>query len=195
MIQIQDTMLSFDIFEEQFVCDLCKCKGQCCIDGDSGAPLTAEEHKAIEAILPQIWDKLSPKAQALIEEQGISYVDHDGELVTSIINGEECVFTYFDEEGICKCAIDTAFREGKIDVQKPISCHLYPIRLRTYPTFTALNYDRWSICRPAVKLGRKAGVPIYQFLREPLIRRFGEAWYDEVCEAARLLEAERRDDK
>ena len=188
MIQIANTLLSDDIFEAQFICDLCKCKGQCCVDGESGAPLTREEHDKIEEILPVIWDDLSPKAQQLISEQGISYNDTDGELVTSIVNGEECVFTYYDENGICKCAIDTAYREGRIAVQKPISCHLYPIRLTDYANYTAINYHQWSICRPAVKLGRKEGVPLYRFLREPLIRRFGEEWYNEVCEAATLLE-------
>lgn len=188
MIQIANTLLSDDIFEAQFICDLCKCKGQCCVDGESGAPLTREEHDQIEVILPVIWDDLSPKAQQLISEQGISYNDTDGELVTSIVNGEECVFTYYDENGICKCAIDTAYREGRIAVQKPISCHLYPIRLTDYANYTAVNYHQWSICRPAVKLGRKEGVPLYRFLREPLIRRFGEEWYNEVCEAATLLE-------
>lgn len=188
MIQIANTLLSDEIFEAQFICDLCKCKGQCCVDGESGAPLTREEHDQIQAILPEIWDDLSPKAQELISEQGISYTDTDGELVTSIVNGEECVFTYYDENGICKCAIDTAYREGRIAVQKPISCHLYPIRLTDYADYTAVNYHQWSICRPAVKLGRKEGVPLYCFLREPLIRRFGEEWYNEVCEAATLLE-------
>lgn len=186
MIQIDNTLISDDLFEEQFICDLCKCKGQCCVDGESGAPLTREEHDLIQSILPEIWDDLSPKAQELITRQGIAYNDTDGELVTSIVNGEECVFTYFDENGICKCAIDTAYREGRIPVQKPISCHLYPIRLTDYPDFTAVNYHRWSVCRPAVKLGRKEGVPLYRFLREPLIRRFGESWYNKVCEAATL---------
>lgn len=190
MIQIQNTILSDDIFEENFICDLRKCKGQCCVDGDSGAPLTKEENDDIQRILPKIWNELSPKAQNVIEKQGISYVDYDGELVTSIIDREECVFTYFDSDGICKCVIDTAFREGRIDVQKPISCHLYPIRLQEYSDFTALNYHRWSVCRPAVKLGNEEGVAIYQFLKEPLIRKFGQEWYDEVCEAAKLLKKE-----
>ncbi len=155
MIQIANTLLSDDIFEEQFICDLCKCKGECCVAGESGAPLTEEEFEQINAILPDIIDDLPPKAQKLIAAQGIAYTDTDGELVTSIINGEECVFAYFDENGICKCAIDTAYREGRIPVQKPVSCHLYPIRLTDYADFTAVNYHRWSICRPAVKLGRK----------------------------------------
>ncbi|MDO5522638.1 MAG: DUF3109 family protein [Bacteroidia bacterium] len=190
MIQIQNTILSEDIFEEHFICNLTKCKGACCVEGDSGAPLEQEEFEQIKSILPEIWDGLSPQAQQLIQAQGIAYTDYDGELVTSIINGRECVFTYFDEDGTCKCSIEKAFREGRTSVQKPISCHLYPIRLQKLSEFTAVNYNRWSICRPAVKCGKKEGVRIYQFLKEPLIRKFGEAWYDEVCEVAKLLKEE-----
>lgn len=187
MIQIQNTLISDDIFEEQFICDLCKCKGQCCVEGESGAPITREEFDKINEILPEIRKDLSPKALELIERQGIAYTDTDGELVTSIIEGKECVFARFDANGVCKCAIDSAFREGRISVQKPISCHLYPVRLHEYADFTAVNYHRWSVCQPALKLGRKEGVPLYRFLREPLIRKFGEEWYGEVCEAAVLL--------
>lgn len=187
MIQIKDTLISEDIFETCFVCDLGKCKGMCCVEGDAGAPLTHEEYEAIKDVLPEIWDGLSPKARELIEKQGIAYIDDDGELVTSIIKGRECVFTYFDADGVCRCAIDNAFREGRISVQKPISCHLYPIRLRKYDDFTALNYDRWSVCRPALRLGKKTGIKLYQFLKEPLIRKFGEEWYQEVCQIAELL--------
>jgi hypothetical protein len=187
MIQIKDTLISEDVFETCFVCDLGKCKGMCCVEGDAGAPLTHEEYEAIKDVLPKIWDDLSLKARELIEKQGIAYIDDDGELVTSIIKGRECVFTYFDADGVCRCAIDNAFREGKISVQKPISCHLYPIRLRKYDDFTALNYDRWSVCRPALRLGKKTGIKLYQFLKEPLIRKFGEEWYQEVCQIAELL--------
>lgn len=187
MIQIQNTLISDDIFEEQFICDLCKCKGQCCVEGESGAPITKEEFDRMNEILPEIRKDLSPKALELIDKQGIAYTDTDGELVTSIIEGKECVFARFDEDGICKCVVDSAFREGRISVQKPISCHLYPIRLHEYADFTAVNYHRWSVCRPALKLGRKEGVPLYRFLREPLIRKFGEEWYREVVEAATWL--------
>lgn len=187
MIQIKDTLISEDVFETCFVCDLGKCKGMCCVEGDAGAPLTHEEYEAIKDVLPKIWDDLSLKARELIEKQGIAYIDDDGELVTSIIKGRECVFTYFDADGVCRCAIDNAFREGKISVQKPISCHLYPIRLHKYDEFTALNYDRWSVCRPALRLGKKTGIKLYQFLKEPLIRKFGEEWYQEVCQIAELL--------
>lgn len=187
MIQVQDTIISDEIFKECFICDLCKCKGQCCVDGESGAPLLQEEFEQIQRILPQIWDDLSDKAKKLIDKQGIAYTDYDGELVTSIINGEECVFTFFDSDGICKCAIDNAYRDGKIDVEKPISCHLYPIRINQYKDYAAVNYHRWSVCKPAVDLGNKEGVKIYQYLKEPLIRRFGKDWYHEVCEAAEYV--------
>ena len=187
MIQIKDTLISEDVFETCFVCDLGKCKGMCCVEGDAGAPLTHEEYEAIKDVLPEIWDDLLPKARELIEKQGIAYIDGDGELVTSIIKGRECVFTYFDADGVYRCAIDNAFREGRISVQKPISCHLYPIRLHKYDEFTALNYDRWSVCRPALRLGKKTGIKLYQFLKEPLIRKFGEEWYQEVCQIAELL--------
>ncbi len=187
MVQIQHTILSDDIFEEQFVCDLCKCKGQCCVDGESGAPITHEERKLIESILPEIWNDLTQDAREVIDAQGISYVDYDDEMVTSLVDGRECVFAYYDKSGICKCAIDTAYREGRTAVQKPISCHLYPIRLNEYDEFTAVNYHRWSVCRPAVEMGRLEGVSLYRFLREPLIRKFGKEWYEEVCKVAEML--------
>ena len=188
MLQIEDTIISMDVIESQFICDLNKCKGQCCVDGDAGAPLEKEENDQINEILPLIWDDLSPEAQALIEKQGISYKDYDGELVTSIIKGKECVFTYFDDNGVCKCAIDNAYRDGRISVQKPISCHLYPIRLQKYRDFTAVNYHRWSICEPAVKFGKNEGVKLYQFLKEPLIRKFGEKWYESLEEGVKAIE-------
>ena len=191
MLQIDDTIISMDVIEKHFICDLCKCKGQCCVDGESGAPLEKDENENINEILPIIWDELSPKAQDLIKEQGISYEDYDGELVTSIINGQECVFTYFDEDGVCKCVIDKAYREGRISIQKPISCHLYPIRLQKYREFTAVNYHNWSVCKPALKLGKKEGVALYQFLKEPLVRKFGEVWYEDLCNAVKLMEEEK----
>ena len=193
MLQIDDTIISLDVIESQFICDLCKCKGQCCVDGESGAPLEKDENDKINEILPVIWDELSPEAKALIEVQGISYKDYDGELVTSIIKGEECVFTYFDEDGVCKCVIDKAYREGRITVPKPISCHLYPIRLQKYPNFTAVNYHKWSVCKPAVELGEREDVELYKFLKEPLIRKFGEKWYNELCDTVELLEKEKKE--
>ena len=180
MIQIDETIISLDLLDEKFVCDLASCKGICCIEGDDGAPLELEEVKIIDDILPLIWDDLTDKSKAVIQKQGISYIDDDGEPVTSIVNGAECVFTYTDSTGICKCAIEKAFREGKTDFYKPISCHLYPVRLQKYEEFTAVNYHRWSVCNCARKLGGKLKIPVYQFLKEPLIRKFGTEWFEQL---------------
>lgn len=187
MLQIDDTIISFDLLEEEFICDLISCKGACCIEGDDGAPLELEEVKIIEDLLPIIWNDLTPVSQKLIKKQGVSYIDSDNEPVTSIVNGAECVFTYTDESGICKCAIEKAYREGKTDFYKPISCHLYPVRLQKYDQFTAVNYHRWSVCNCARTLGKKEGLAVYKFLKEPLIRRFGSAWYDQLEIAANEL--------
>ena len=180
MLQIDDTIISLELLEECFVCDLNSCKGICCIEGDDGAPLEEAEVKIIEDLLPVIWDDLSEASKSVISKQGVSYIDQDGEPVTSIVNGAECVFTYTDELGVCKCAIEKAFREGKTNFYKPISCHLYPVRLQKYDEFTAVNYHRWSVCGCARKLGGKLGVPVYQFLKEPLIRRFGHEWFEQL---------------
>lgn len=184
MIQIDDAIVALDIIEECFICDLTVCKGACCIEGESGAPLEKEEVKILEEILPAIWNDLSQKAKDIIKKQGVAYKDLDGDMVTSIINGKDCVFTCYDEYGTCKCAIEKAYKEGKIDFYKPVSCHLYPIRLQQYKDFTAVNYHRWMVCKAAVVSGRNKDVRIYQFLKEPLIRKFGEAWYNELCIAA-----------
>jgi hypothetical protein len=180
MLQIDDTIISLDLLDEHFVCDLATCKGICCIEGDDGAPLEEDEVAIIESLLPIIWDDLTEKSKEVINLQGVSYIDHDGEPVTSIVNGEECVFTYNDASGQCKCAIEKAYREGKTDFYKPISCHLYPVRLQKYEEYTAVNYHRWSVCNCARKLGGKLKVPVYQFLKEPLIRKFGENWFDQL---------------
>lgn len=180
MIQIDETIISLDLLDEKFVCDLASCKGICCIEGEDGAPLELEEVKIIEDLLPIIWDDLTEKSKAVINQQGISYIDDDGEPVTSIVNGAECVFTYTDSTGICKCAIEKAFREGKTNFYKPISCHLYPVRLQKYEEFTAVNYHRWSVCNCARKLGGKLKIPVYQFLKEPLIRKFGTEWFEQL---------------
>lgn len=184
MIQIDDAIVALDIIEENFLCDLSACKGECCVEGESGAPLENEEVEILEKILPLVWDDLAPKAQEVINAQGVAYQDRDGDMVTSIVNGKDCVFTYYDEKGICKCAIEKAYKEGKTDFYKPISCHLYPIRLEKFREFTAVNYHRWRVCKAAVLLGNKEGLRIYQFLKEPLIRKFGDAWYNELCIAA-----------
>ena len=180
MLQIEDTIISLDLLEQNFICDLNNCKGACCIEGDEGAPLNANEVKIIEELLPIIWDDLSEKSKDVINNQGITYIDREGEPVISIVNGAECVFTFTDEKGICKCAIEKAYREGKTDFYKPISCHLYPIRLQKYNDYTAVNYHKWNLCKCARKLGNKMQMPVYQFLKEPLIRKFGADWFNQL---------------
>jgi len=180
MLQIEDTIISLDLLEQNFICDLNTCKGACCIEGDEGAPLNANEVKIIEELLPIIWDDLSDKSKDVINKQGITYIDREGEPVISIVNGAECVFTFTDEKGICKCAIEKAYREGKTDFYKPISCHLYPVRLQKYNDYTAVNYHKWNLCKCARKLGNKMQMPVYQFLKEPLIRKFGKDWFSQL---------------
>ncbi len=187
MIQIEDTIVSMDVVEEMFLCDLSVCKGICCVEGESGAPLEEEELPLLREVLPHVWDDLSPEAQKVIEKQGVAYLDEDNEFVTSIVDGKDCVFTCYDEDGICKCAIEKAYREGKVSFYKPISCHLYPIRVAKYREFRAVNYHRWSVCQAAVKLGKLNGLRAYQFLKEPLIRKFGEEWYKQLDEVAKKL--------
>ena len=182
MFLIDDnTLVTLDVVERFFCCDLESCLGQCCIDGDAGAPITAEEEQIIKEILPMIWDELLPRAQQVIEENGISYRDQEGELVTQILDGSNCVFSCYAPEGKCICAIEKAYREGRINFMKPISCALYPLRLKTLSNGNiAVNYHRWKICKSAEVLGRAKGIRVYEFLKEPLIRRFGPKWYDEL---------------
>ena len=186
ILQIQNALVSLDVIEKFFVCNLDKCLGECCIEGDAGAPITEQEYAQLKEILPEVYADLLPAARQRIDEAGVAYVDEEGDLVTQIVEGRNCVFTCYGEGGMCMCAIEKAYREGRIDFYKPISCHLYPLRLTDYPSFTAVNYHSWKICKAAEVLGRAKGVRVYQFLKEPLIRRFGKEWYDELvlaCEA------------
>jgi len=184
LIQIDNVLLATDILTEQFCCDLDRCKGQCCVEGDAGAPVTAEEVLEIEAA----W-LLSAKAKAVIAAQGVAYTDVEGDLVTSIVDGRDCVFTCH-EGGCCLCALEKVFRQGKTRWAKPVSCALYPIRAKTFSNGTVgLTYNRWSVCRPAVERGRQMGLPLYRFLEEPLVRRFGRTWYKELCQVAHQLTA------
>jgi hypothetical protein len=176
-----NTLVTLDVVERFFCCDIDACLGQCCIDGDAGAPLTSEEEDEIKKILPEIWDDLLPRAQQEIEQNGISYLDPEGELVTQILDNSNCVFSCYAPGGKCICAIEKAYREGRISFLKPISCALYPLRLNTLSNGSvAVNYHRWKICKSAEVLGRSKGIRVYEFLKEPLIRRFGQQWYDEL---------------
>ena len=184
MLEIQNTLVSLDLVERYFCCDLDACLGACCIEGDAGAPVTEAEAEAIRAELPVIYDELSPAAQRAVDERGVSYIDAEGDLVTTIVNGRNCAFTCYEAGGKCMCAFDRAHRQGRTHFRKPISCYLYPVRISEHPTFTAVNLHRWKICRPAEKLGRRLGIRAYQFLKDPLTARFGKEWYDELCLAA-----------
>lgn len=188
MVQIGDVVVSLDVFKEKFLCDLQACKGACCIEGDAGAPVELDEVEKLEEVLPLIWNELSSEARTVIDKQGVVYVDQEGDLVTSIVNGKDCVFTCYDENGCCYCAIEKAFREGKTGFLKPVSCHLYPIRVKDFGSFKGVNYNRWDVCKAAVLLGEKEGLPVYKFLKEPLIRKFGKEWYEELEIAVEELE-------
>lgn len=186
MLEIGNTLVSLDLVERYFCCDIERCKGECCIEGDAGAPITPREADKIKELLPVIWNDMSPQAQREVEENGVSYVDEEGDLVTTIVNGRDCAYTCYSPGGVCLCAIEKAYRQGLSNWRKPISCYLYPVRITQYEKFTAVNVHRWKICRHAETLGRKLGLRMYRFLKEPLTERFGQEWYNELeqaCEA------------
>lgn len=185
MIQIDDKLISEDIFSEEFVCNLSKCKGACCVEGDVGAPLDKSETEILDRIYEQVKPYLRPEGIAAIEKQGKWEIDpRDNDFVTPMVEDKECAYVIFDEKGITKCGIEKAYEDGAVDWQKPISCHLYPIRVDEYRTFTALNYHKWEICSDACTLGRELQVPIYKFVKIPLIRKYGEEFYQTLCDAA-----------
>lgn len=181
MFQIGDTLISEDILSEEFVCNLSACKGACCVEGDAGAPLDENELAILDDIYEDIKPYLRPEGIKAIEQQGKYVRDVDGEWVTPLIpEGAACAYVIFDERGITKCGIEKAYEDGVVDFKKPISCHLYPIRLKEYKKFTAVNYDIWSICSDACALGKELKVNVAHFLRESLVRKFGQEWYDEL---------------
>ncbi len=184
MIELGKTLVSDDVVSEQFVCDLTKCKGACCVEGDLGAPLNEDELHEIEEVIDLVKPYLGDKAVEVLEKEGGYILDEDGDYSTTVINGKECAFAFYDENRILKCSIEQAHKDGKTDFKKPISCHLYPIRISKLPDFEALNYDRWSICSPACDLGKELKVPVYKFLKEPLIRKYGAEWYNDLDEVA-----------
>lgn len=187
IFQMGNVLLSPDILTECFYCDYEKCKGACCVEGDAGAPVTLDEVAAIEDTLDAVWGDLSASAQTVIDRQGVAYTDPEGELVTSIVHGKDCAFTCYEGDG-CLCALERAYRQGRSKFCKPVSCALYPIREKRFPGgLVGLNYHRWDICHDAVDKGRRLHMPLYRFLREPLVRRFGREWYDELCQVARQL--------
>ena len=180
LVEIQNKIVSTQIFERKFVCDLNACRGACCVQGDAGAPLTIEEASILEDDIDQIIPYMRPEGIAEVEKTGVFYIDQENEMATTLVNDQECAFVYFDESGITKCAIEKAHKEGKTDFKKPISCHLYPIREKQFNDFRALTYDVWPICAPACACGEKLDVPVFRFLKEPIIRAFGEKFFDEL---------------
>ena len=185
ILEVGGILISSEILTECFCCDYEKCKGICCVEGDAGAPVTMDEIAGIEDSLDTVWPMLSASAQSVIDRQGVAYTDKDGDLVTSIVQGKDCVFTCYDGDN-CLCALEKVFREGKTKFCKPISCALYPIREKRFDGgLIGLNYNRWAVCADAVKKGNALHLRVYQFLKDPLIRRFGEAWYQELCDVAK----------
>lgn len=189
MVEILDTLVSLDLFLQHFCCDLAQCRGACCVEGDNGAPVDEDEIAALEEAAEALADELTPAARRVIRRQGVVEIDPaDGGFVTSCVRGRDCVFAVRDADGTTLCAIDRAHRQGRLAQEKPLSCALYPVRLSQVGGMTALNLHRWTICRPACQLGRKLQLPVWQFLKEPLIRAFGEEWWEQC----RLVESELR---
>ncbi|MDC6470653.1 DUF3109 family protein [Flavobacteriales bacterium] len=180
MIEIEDKIISDDLFEKKFVCDLQKCKGVCCVEGDSGAPLTKKEILDIDLNISKIKTEMSPTGLSILEKEDFYYVDSDGDQVTSLINEKECVFVVYDQNKIAKCSIESAFRKNKINFNKPISCHLYPIRVKNHENFQAINVDSWHICQPACKCGTELNVPVFKFLKNAIVRSWGLNFFQQL---------------
>ena len=201
IIDVNGVLISSEIITERFCCDLETCKGACCVEGDAGAPVTLDEIGEIENVLDIVWGDMTASAQAVVDRQGVAYTDQEGDLVTSIVNGKDCVFTYYDDlvlpnthhptpvTNCCLCALEKAYRAGRSKFCKPISCALYPIREKRFSSgLIGLNYHKWSVCECARKKGRELDLPVYKFLKDPLVRRFGQEWYDELETIAKELD-------
>ncbi|WP_317899556.1 DUF3109 family protein [Aurantibacillus circumpalustris] len=187
MIAIDKTLVSEDLLDKKFVCDLNACKGACCVAGDSGAPLNKDELPILEELVDKVKPYMVKKGIKAVEKYGPFVVDSDGDYTTTLVSeGAECAFVYFDETKTAKCAIEKAYYEGVITWKKPISCHLYPIRITEHKNYDAVNYDKWDICKPACECGKKLDVPVYKFLKEPLIRKYGKEWFKQLEKSAML---------
>ncbi len=180
MIIIGNCILSDELMEEQFVCDLPACLGGCCVEGDAGAPLSEEECQVLESIAGRVAPFMITEGVEAIDKQGYWVRDGDGDLTTPLVDGKQCAYVFYGETGVAMCAIEKAWEAGLIDFQKPLSCHLYPIRIQSYPHYEALNYHRWPLCDPARLNGKKHRVRVYRFLKDALVRKYGEAWYEEL---------------
>jgi hypothetical protein len=180
MFQLGKTIISEEILDKEFVCNLNACKGACCVEGEAGAPVSKEEGKILKTIYPKIKNFLRPEGIEAINKQGVYTINPIGDFETTLVDGHECAYAVFDENNMVKCAIEAAHKAGVVDFYKPISCHLYPIRVKEYSTLTAVNYHSWPICNDACTLGKELKVPTYQFVKQALIRMFGQDWYDEL---------------
>jgi hypothetical protein len=187
MIAIGNTLISEDLLEKKFVCDLNACKGECCVAGDSGAPLDKEELELLEGVVEKVKPYMTKKGVRAVEKHGSWVKDSDGDYTTTLVSeGAECAFVFFDEKKIAKCAIEQAYNEGKVKWKKPISCYLYPVRITKHKTYDAVNYHKWDICKPACECGAKMNVPVFQFLKKPLIQKYGKKWFEELMQAYQL---------
>ena len=180
MLAIKNTLVSLDLLERYFVCDLSACKGACCVKGDAGAPLTDEEINLLEDIIDDILPFLDEEGKAAIAQKGVFEIDTDGDKGTSLLENGRCAFALVDDDGLVSCGIEKAHLNGAIDFKKPISCHLYPVRITAYESYDAVNYNKWDICKPACDCGARLDVPLFKFLKEALIRKYGEQWYEEL---------------
>jgi hypothetical protein len=180
MLAIQNTLVSLDLLDRYFVCDLNACKGACCVKGDAGAPLTDEEINLLEDIIEDILPYLDEQGKAMIAKKGVFEIDVDGDKGTSLLENGRCAYALVDQNGMVSCGIEKAYNEGKVEFKKPISCHLYPVRITEYESYYAVNYNKWSICKPACDCGAKLDVPLFKFLKEALTRKYGDAWYEEL---------------
>ncbi len=184
MFQIGKTIVSEEVVEKDFVCNISACKGECCVAGDAGAPVLDEEISKLNEVYPKIKHLLRKEGIEAIEEQGTYTTSEFGEHETTLVNNKECAFVTFDDNGITSCGIEQAYNKGLVDWKKPISCHLYPIRVQDYSEFSAVNYNTWDICDAACTLGKELKVPVYKFLKNALILKFGENWYLELEKVA-----------
>jgi hypothetical protein len=185
MFQLRKTIVSEDIIEKDFVCNLSACKGTCCVEGEAGAPLDKEETKILEEIYPKVKPFLRKEGVEVLEKEGAWITSDFGELETPLINHKECAYVIFDDQKTALCGIEEAYNKGIIDWKKPISCHLYPVRVKEYSEFSAVNYNKWDICDDACTLGKELQVPVYKFVKEALIRKFGKGWYEELEKVAK----------
>ena len=187
MIEIDKTLVSTELFEKKFVCDLAACKGACCVEGDTGAPVSVDEIEVLERIYDDVRPYMAPAGIEAVEAQDKYVLGDDDVFETPLVNQKECAYVFFDNNDVAKCAIEAAYIDGKVDFKKPVSCHLYPVRITEYKRFDAVNFHDWDICKPACNCGDKLEVKLFRFLKEPLTRKFGEEWYEKMCEADQLI--------